>query len=1171
MTKFFTKQMFAMLIVAVMGVASAFAQPSGGITGVVTDSTGAIVPNATVKLVNKAKGVDKTATATEDGIYNFTVLEPGIYTVTVSSGSFAPKTLEVEVQVGRVTNAPFALGAGEVAASVEVTAEGVQTTQSNNDAVVNSTAIDNLPINGRRFQDFVTLTPTAQVDPSRGQISLAGQKGINGNVNVDGVDYNQPFFGGIRGGERSNLAFTIPQESIKEFQVVATGYSAEYGRSSGGIVNAITKTGTNEFSGSAFWLYRPAGLARGNEFTDALQTQRLDPLGLDATLAPTQHQFGGSVGGAIIKDKLYYFASYEQQRFRAPRQIVFSLPVPFPPAFTPPLVLTPAQQDVLNFYNAEQVQYTQTNDAWAGLGRLDWAVNNIHNFNIRYSMSRNNAINAASRGETSADPTTRQSLSTNGTEQDRTRILVAQLISSFNPNYLNEFRFQYAREERPRLSNSTVPQILNSFSTYGAGGADTSSFLPNREYDDRFQGADSFTIIHGSHTLKFGGEYSYIYAAQTFGFNQFGQYNASLGGTCASAASCAIRDILQVMSNVPSGTNSFLGRFDSTSSSVFYQKQIGNLATSFKVREAALFFQDNWRINPNWTVNYGLRTEIQYNPTPDASNEFIANLVRNTIFPIRNSGFEPGQIADSGWQWGPRLGFAWDPKADGKTVIRGYGGIYYARTPGIWLAPVTQTFRQPPADVSTRLPFALNAANITAFNSFLNTTAGTPYRTITGCNPAGTADQIARCNPNTLYRQFAIVGINLNSSPLSSLPILTNDNISAIAGAFGLTPSPFVGAQVIGQAEDYKNPRSVQWGAAFERQVGKGLVLGVDYANVSTHRIGRHRDINIPGPLTAQQYVDFLQAHNTPANYNTFVTNGNIAAILAAGRTIIATSAPAGMPVAFPSLNCPTGVSATPCATRPRPVTAQQGFQLGSVALHESTGKALFQGLTFRARWVADWVQLNTYYTLSRTLTDDDNERQEGVGYAEPYDLTHEYNYGRMDRKHNFMANPIFFLPWDFEVSSAVRFRSGLPFNPTVGADLNGDGINNDRPLNAPGDTFFRNSFRNNSIFDMDLRVQKTFKFNETMKFVFSTEFFNVLNRANILVGTATAPSSATAFGSGGQYCVTTSTLCGLSSGPAVNPNFLQVRDPATGTILLSNVVPGSPVFQMQFGARFYW
>ena len=198
---------------------------------------------------NKATNQSQTTTASGDGIYRFLTLQPGIYEVKTSAASFAEQTLEVEVQVGRTTDANFTLGATGVEANVTVTAEGVQTTQSNSDAVINETAIQSLPINGRRFQDFVTLTPSAQVEGSRGQISLSGQRGINGNVNVDGVDFNQPFFGGIRGGERSNQAFAIPQESIKEFQVVAAGYNAEFGRSTGGVINAVTKSGIQQLQG----------------------------------------------------------------------------------------------------------------------------------------------------------------------------------------------------------------------------------------------------------------------------------------------------------------------------------------------------------------------------------------------------------------------------------------------------------------------------------------------------------------------------------------------------------------------------------------------------------------------------------------------------------------------------------------------------------------------------------------------------------------------------------------------------------------------------------------------------------------------------------------------------------------------------------------------------------
>src|SRR6185503_18544135 len=150
------------------------------------------------------------------------------------SSGFASTTVDnIEVTVGRTIDVNVTLGVSGVTEVVEVTAGAIkiQTTRSEADSVLNERAIENLPINGRRFQDFVTLTPSAQVDPSRGQISLAGQRGINANISVDGVDYNQPFFGGLRGGERSNTAFTIPQDAIKEFQVVPAGYSAEFGRS----------------------------------------------------------------------------------------------------------------------------------------------------------------------------------------------------------------------------------------------------------------------------------------------------------------------------------------------------------------------------------------------------------------------------------------------------------------------------------------------------------------------------------------------------------------------------------------------------------------------------------------------------------------------------------------------------------------------------------------------------------------------------------------------------------------------------------------------------------------------------------------------------------------------------------------------------------------------------
>ena len=1138
---------FAVLLVLTMSMISmAQSQGSSGqITGVVTDSNGAAVPNATVKVTNKETGLERSVNSSDDGLYTVVLLPPGTYTVVAESSGFAAATIDdVVVNVGRTADVNVTMGASGVQATVLVTAEAIQVTRNESDAVLNETAISTLPINGRRFQDFVTLTPTAQVDPQRGQISLSGQRGINGNINVDGVDYNQPFFGGIRGGERANLAFTIPQEAIKEFQVVASGYSAEFGRSSGGIVNAVTKSGDNGVHGSAFYLLRPSRLARGNEFTEALQDQRLSAAGVDATLAPTQHQFGGSIGGPIVKDKLFYFGAYEQQLFSAPRQILFGIPNTFTPVGA-------GAQAVLDFYRAEQVGYDLSNDAYAGLGRIDWAPNDQHRFNIRFSASKNEAKNAVSRGETSLDPTTTQALSTNGTEKNDTKIGVAQLVSNFGSSTVNELRGQYAKENRPRLSNSEVPQILTGFATYGA-----TAFLPTTQFDTRYQVADSITHLTGNHNFKFGGEYSRIFASQVFGFNQFGQYVFSLANNNAN-----FQTTLDGLSDVRAGSR--LGRFDSTlgTGSVRYLRQIGNLQASFRVQELAFFGQDSWRVTPKFTLNYGVRLEQQYNPSPEADNTALVNVVRSTSFPIRGTGFDATQIPDSGWQFGPRLGFAYDPMGDGKTVIRGFSGLYYARTPGLVFADSVNNYRSTPGNVSTQLPFVgFTQAN---FNTFLNSAAGQPYRTITGCNPSGTAAEIAACTPNTLYRQFAIAGVNLNSSPLSSLPIISPAQISGIASALGLSPNPFVGAQVTGHAEDFKNPRSFQFGFAVEREVGRNFVVGLDYSQVNTSRLQRNRDLNLPAPLSSSQYVAFLQANNTAANFNTMVNSGIIGIIQQSGRQYIAINTPAAFvnPTTGAAIAFPTG-SVT---TRPRPTQAQGFTALGAVQVRESTAKSLFRGLTARARLIRSWGQLNAYYTLSRNLSDDDNERDAGgVAYADPYDLRGEYYSSRLDRLHQFVANPVFFLPHGFEVSSAIRLRSGTPLNSTAGADLNGDGVNNDRPVLVPGVILQRNYFRNRALYDVDMRMQKGFSFGERQRLTFSAEFFNILNLPNIVFPN---PNTANSSGISVQYCAVASQLCGNNG--ITNPVFLQVRDRTTGDILINNTNPGSQVFQMQLGARF--
>ena len=349
----------------------------------------------------------------------------------------------------------------------------------------------------------------------------------------------------------------------------------------------------------------------------------------------------------LLKINFFYFASYEQQRFRAPRQIFYS----------PLAGLTPtaSQTEAFNFYRSQEVPYEATNDAKVALGKIDWNFNDANRFNVRYNFSDNKALNGVATGETALDPTTNNSLSTNGTEKDRNHGVVSQLVSNISSNLINEFRFQFAYEERPRVPNAVVANINTSIGIYG-----TRNFLPTTQFDKRTQFADSLNVISGNHSFKFGGEFSNIFADQKFGFNQTGVYTfAGLTGTGA------ILDAIGSTRNTTNATAPYYGRFDTTTAR--YNQQIGNLAAAYTVRELAFFGQDAWRVTPKLTLNYGLRYEKQFNPSSEANNTTVIDLIKNTAFPILGGkGINPSIIPDSENQWGPRLGFAYDPQGDGK-------------------------------------------------------------------------------------------------------------------------------------------------------------------------------------------------------------------------------------------------------------------------------------------------------------------------------------------------------------------------------------------------------------------------------------------------------------------------------------------------------------------------
>jgi len=1013
-------------VAIVLGAHNAAAQSqatTAEINGRVVDSQNAVLPGASVTVKSPSTGYSRTVTTNDSGLFSIPLLPPGEYELSVELSGFQTINRKVITTVGGTFTVNQTLTVATVTETVVVEASSpiVETSATVRTTTVGADAIANLPINGRRFQDFITLTPTVQVDPQRGQLSFVGQRGINANVNIDGADYNQPFFGGIRGGERSNNAFTVPQEAVQEFQVIAAGYSAEFGRSTGGLVNAITKSGTNTPHGSVFYLNRNRDWADENAFGQ--------------TAAPTQQQFGGSIGGPIRRDRLFYFATYEQQDFTNDREVVFNLTG---------VSRNADNAEAFDLYRSLETGFEATNDAISLLGRADYQFEGGRRFTFRYSYSDNEALNSNATGN-ALDSTTISALSNNGTEKDNTNTFVGQYTSPISNTWLFETRAQYSREERPREANELSPTVQNAVGNYG-----TVNFLPTTQFDWRVQGAANVTALKGNHTLKVGTEYNHVFVDQLFGFNQFGRW--TVNGVAAG--------VLEVMSVGGPTANRFDVPRSGAGTTATYLKQLGNLALDFSTDELAFYAQDTWRLSSAFTFNYGLRWEGAWNPTPEANNDFMLNALNGFQFPLGT--VDPTQIPDQLSQWGPRVGFAWDATGDGRTVVRGYSGVYYARTPAIiWAAPMNN-FRVPAGDLSVQLPFTV---------------------------PAG--------NPNnTLYRQLLLIGINLNNTPLDQLPTLTTDQITQIGAALGLSVNPFLGAQPILVDEDYKNPRATQVGFGMERELFAGGTVGAEFTYVKTDNLQRNREYNL------------------------------------------------GLPT-------PTGVAQRPVFPSARPLA-----DLGSVQLREPSAESEFTGLTLTSRVTKGWGLISANYVLSKSMSDDDNERDSGgVQFENTYDLGPEWSPSRLDRRHQFNGYALFYLPLNFDVSTNFRFLSGVPIDAAFGSDVNASLGGPDRPYSAPGVPFERNAFRNEPFKEVNFKLQWGLPFGNGSRMLLFTDVFNVFNWDNIqLAGAAVT-----------NYCAAPVPAdCGF--GEPTNPTFLSLTDTSGNLIRTNN--PGLPR-QIQFGARF--
>src|SRR3989441_3343467 len=315
-----------LVVLAITSVVSSQTQiTTGTIQGPVTDVNGGVVPGANVEIKTLDTNFSKTLTTDDGGRFVALALPPGNYSVTVSKQGFGTLVVEkTELTVGQALALPLSMKVSGVQERVTVTAPTVDTVKTESSSTLNETTVNTTPILGRKFEDLLTLTPGVSVvqGPDGDEITFAGQRGVFNNVSFDGGDYNNGFFGEQLGGQRA--AIDIPLDAVREFQVVATGATAEFGRTAGGIINVISKSGTNEVHGSAFYFQRLKALTANTSDGKPLKGFR-------------REQFGGTAGGPIRKDKAFFFFSFEGIREKLNRDNL-SVPIGTPCSVTAPTI-----------------------------------------------------------------------------------------------------------------------------------------------------------------------------------------------------------------------------------------------------------------------------------------------------------------------------------------------------------------------------------------------------------------------------------------------------------------------------------------------------------------------------------------------------------------------------------------------------------------------------------------------------------------------------------------------------------------------------------------------------------------------------------------------------------------------------------------------------------------
>ena len=690
------------------------------IRGLVRDQFGRPVAAAEVALRETRTNYERTLASSDLGRFTAALLPLGAYDVTVrASGWSEVRRTGVQVRVGETVELTITLLPQMEEVVVEAAAPAVDVARSGPATRLPEEAVGDLPNNGRNFLDLTLLTPGAAIvqGPDGDELSIAGQRGIHNNISVDGADFNNPFFGEQRGGQRP--AFTFNLDAVQEMVVVPQGAKAEFGRSSGGFVNVITKSGGNDLRGSLHLFGKSSALSG---------TARHD--GLEREPDFRQGQFGFTLGGPLKKDRAFFFAAYDQQLLRDTRQddagrIDARLRSFMDTAFDGALA-------------GDYGPIDRTDDARALLAKVDWRLSDRHYATFKYNYTWSEQVN----GTFDVDSWAR---SANAVERDWSHAFNGSLVSLLSAAATNEFRFQLSREDRPRpyrgpdnpRTGRPFPDTSMDFDHGYRFGMPF--FIPVEYHDTRLQMLNNVSLARGDHLFKAGVEWNRVESGQTFiGFANgryiFGSVDGFLNyveqgngyvecsdGSAAADGAC------------PEGA-------EITGPVLIYLQQsgVGGLTVEqagtqqIPQHELGLFVQDSWRATDRLTVDYGLRWEAQIQPDPitDPEDVFFAGFIGRQVTNETGSYEFPsdGRIPSDWDMLQPRLGVAWDVRGDKRTLVRASAGIYHARIPGLTVASSRSTNGSRGQSIFRSSALTPVLGPPPAFGELLPAPAGDPFR-----------------------------------------------------------------------------------------------------------------------------------------------------------------------------------------------------------------------------------------------------------------------------------------------------------------------------------------------------------------------------------------------------------------------------------------------------------